>query len=168
MADWRDKDEAAHEFGRVQRHGEAENAGQRMNDDDRLSDASARQSFAHHPRLAFGRGGGAREHARAPAMPRTIDAENAKAERGETIGERDAHVREIARRAVDEQNGAAFGAAGSALHDMDRPGAGLDEFADGRKARLDPLRFDEGEEKQADETGGRQTREPRDHRRPRS
>ena len=42
---------------------------------------------------------------------------------------------------MDEQNGAAFGAIGGALDDMDRAGAGLDEFADGRKARLDPLRL---------------------------
>ena len=153
MADRRDEDEAAHEFGRVQRHGEAERAGQRMDDDDRPRDAEARQSFAQHLGLPFGRGGGARGRARAPAVSRPIDAENAKAERGETIGEREAHVGEIAGGAVDEQNGAAFGAVRRALDDVDRAGVDWDEFADRRKTPFDAPRLNHREEDEASDQG---------------
>ena len=87
-------------------------------------------------------------------MPGAIDAKNAKPARRETIGERDAHIREIARGAVDEQGGAAFAALRSALDDVDRAGAGLDEFADGRKAAFDPPRLDEAEEEEGEAEGG--------------
>jgi len=165
MAGRRDQHQAAHEFGRVQRHGEAERAGQRMNDHDRLGDAPARQGVAQRPRLEFGRSGGARARAGAPAVPRAVDAEHPKPERGDAIGERDAHVGEIARGAVDEQNRAAFAALRGALDDMDRAGAGLDEFADRRKALFDPPRRNMGEQDEADDQGGRR-RDRRDHDRP--
>jgi hypothetical protein len=67
------------------------------------------------------------------------------AREGRGADQHDAHVGEIVRGAVDEQNAAAFAILGRALDDMDRAALGVDEFADGRKALFDPPRLKYGD-----------------------
>ena len=151
MADRREQNEAASEFRRVERHRQAKHAGERMDDDDRLLDAAVRQRRAQRRGLAGGRGGVRASEAVAPAVAGTIDGEHAKTEGGQAFAQSDVQVGEIARGAVDEQNGAALGRARRPFDDMDCGAARArgHAFADRRKTRFDDARRERGEGQQA-------------------
>ena len=97
-----------------------------MNDHDRLSDAELFGRAPQHFGLAARRGGVAADNALTPAVPRTIDAEDAKSLRAQPLGKRDAHIGEVSRGAMNEQRRAALFAARRPLNDVDRAAAYLD------------------------------------------
>ncbi len=159
MADGGEKHEAARELRRLQRHRQAQDPGERMDDDDRLFDAQRLQGLTNIGRLPARRGGGAAGEAVAPAVARAVDGEDAEAFGRQTLGERDMKIGEIAGGAVDEHDRAALRTLRRRFDDMQPAGADVDPMADGGKAALDmaaqPQGEGEGQENQRAETDER-------------
>ena len=96
MAHRRDQHQGADKVWRVERHGETEHPGERMNDHDRRLDAARRQRRAQRRGLGAGRGSRFAGKTLAPAVAGTINCEDAKALRGQPRGQRNVHIGEIA------------------------------------------------------------------------
>ena len=85
-----------------------------------------------HFSLAPRRGGVAADNALAPAVPGTVDAQDTKSVRAQPLGQRDAHIGEVSRSAMNEQRHAALLAARRPLNNVDRAAAAVDLLANGR------------------------------------
>jgi hypothetical protein len=112
-----------------------------MNDDDRLSDPQCLRRPAQGVGLQRWRRERASADAGAPAMARTVCADDAEALVAQPLAKRDEYVGRVAGGAMNQERSAALLSPRGALKDVDRAAADIHARTRLRIARLDPPRF---------------------------
>ena len=129
----------------VERHGKAGKAAERMDDRHRLIDPERFRRPAQRGGLNRRRGAVTAAEPVAPAMARTVGAENPEPCGGEPVGEREEEVGRVAGGAVEHEDRAALFSLRRPVEHMDGPAADLDARPARRIARLDAARLNGGE-----------------------